>query len=126
MKLRIQGNSIRLRLKQGEVQALAEHGHVAEEVTFGESRLGYRLVSQPELDELQASFDGQTIEVAVPQNRARQWAATDEVSMEATQPLPQGGQLRILVEKDFKCLTDRPHEDESDSFPHPGEGRIKC
>lgn len=126
MKLRIQGNSIRLRLKQGEVQTLAEKGLVSEEVSFGESRLGYRLVARPDLSELKASFDGQTLEVAVPAARARQWAATDEVSMEAHQPLPEGDTLRILVEKDFKCLTDRPHEDESDSFPHPGEGKVKC
>ncbi len=126
MKLRIQGNSIRLRLKQGEVRQLAEQGVVAEEVSFGESRLGYRLVARPDLHELQAAFDGQTLEVRVPAQRARHWAATDEVGMQAEQPLPEGGRLRILVEKDFKCLTDRPHEDESDSFPHPGEGKLKC
>ena len=27
--------------------------------------------------------------------------------------------LSILIEKDFKCLTDRPNEDESDLFENP-------
>ncbi len=54
------------------------------------------------------------------------WANSSEISLRASSPLPDGNELTILVEKDFKCLTDRPHEDESDLFPHPKEGDIIC
>jgi hypothetical protein len=32
-----------------------------------------------------------------------------------------GKTLRILVEKDFACLTKPPHEDDADAFPNPNK-----
>ncbi len=126
MKLRIQGNSIRLRLKQREVQQLAQTGIVEDRVSFGESHLIYRLRAQSQAGHMHASFADHIIEVVVPVQQVAQWAHTEQVGMEHAQPLPQGAHLHILVEKDFKCLANRPGEDESDSFPHPAEGDMKC
>lgn len=126
MKLRIQGQSLRLRLKQGELAEFARTGVVQDEISFGDTRLVYRLVSRPDISDLRATFEEHLIEVAVPESRARRWSETEEVGMAARQSLPHGVELRILVEKDFKCLTARPGEDESDSFPHPAEGHSHC
>ncbi len=126
MKLRIQGQRLRLRLKQREVAQLARTGCVQGEISFGDSRLVYRLVSRSDISDLRATFEGHAIEVAVPESRARRWSETEEVGMSAVQPLPEGGELHILVEKDFKCLTVRPGEDERDSFPNPAEGHTHC
>ena len=38
--------------------------------------------------------------------------------MPGEQVLDDGSTLKVLVEKDFACLTER-EEDESDMFPHP-------
>jgi hypothetical protein len=35
------------------------------------------------------------------------------------QPAAADAELRIVVEKDFACLTAREGEDESDNFPNP-------
>ena len=41
-------------------------------------------------------------------------------------PLVDGDKLRILVEKDFVCLTGREDEDESDMYPHPKADEQSC
>ena len=59
MKLRIKGPSLRLRLTQGEIRALAEHGTVEEEVPFGPGvRLVYRLKKDAAAREISASYAG--------------------------------------------------------------------
>ena len=55
-----------------------------------------------------------------------QWADSEQVSIEAVQTIDDGSELKILVEKDFACLTPREGEDESDLFPHPEEGEANC
>ena len=39
----------------------------------------------------------------------------------AEQPVADGVVLRVLVEKDFACLTVREGEDDEDAFPNPHE-----
>lgn len=117
MKLRIFGNSIRLRLSQSELENLRLHGVVEDAVSFGNAALTYKLKTA-EVPEPTAAFEQNLIAVYLPEPLARQWATTDEVSIRAEQPLPEGEKLKILIEKDFKCLTPRD-EDESDNFPNP-------
>lgn len=126
MKLRIQRNSLRLRLSQSEVAGLAERGRVAECIRFGpqsEAELTYELVSSERTPTLAASFRARAVTVTVPAERVREWAGSGEVTLEGSIPLGGDEVLRILVEKDFKCLAPRPGEDESDAFPHPKERR---
>ncbi|RMG24948.1 MAG: hypothetical protein D6730_11730 [Bacteroidetes bacterium] len=122
MKLRIQGNSLRLRLTQKEVQRLQTEGLVEEHLHFGPGqKMSYRLLSQEGLSQVQASFDGACLQVALPQDLARQWTETAQVGISHEQPLEEAGTLSILIEKDFRCLHKRPGEDESDHYPHPLE-----
>ena len=58
-------------------------------------------------------------EFTLPATLAAAWAAGDQVSIEADQPLRAGEVLKILVEKDFACLKPRDDEDETDAYPHP-------
>ncbi|MCF8244294.1 MAG: hypothetical protein K9J37_05770 [Saprospiraceae bacterium] len=123
MKIRIQGNSIRLRLSQPEVAAFIETGSVSESTHFGGqpgAMLTYAL-ERSDQPELTATFSGNKICVLVPAELGVIWANSEqEVSIEHVVIPPSGvGGLRILVEKDFKCLTDRPGVDESDNFPNP-------
>jgi hypothetical protein len=54
------------------------------------------------------------------------WASTEQVSIQGEQMLDEGGTLKILVEKDFVCLTGRDDEDESDMYPHPEADSGTC
>jgi hypothetical protein len=126
MKLRIKGSSLRLRLTQSEVRDLSEGRAVEEKVPFApQSTLTYRLRSDGETPEITASYAGNLIEIRVPERTVLQWCQSDQVGLERAQPVADG-ELRIALEKDFACLAPRPGEDESDNFPHPQTGSLKC
>ena len=122
MKLRIRGNSIRLRLKRGEVEQIAAGTSIAEETRFPDSVLTYRLDVSEDGD-MSASFDNGNLVVSLPKSRVQDWAGTDDVSLYAEQKRSGTGSLSLLIEKDFKCLESGHHrdcEDDEDTFPHPG------
>ena len=128
MKLRIRGNSLRLRLTKSEVAQFAETGSVEEIVEFGineEQRFIYSLTVSTEIENVSASLENKRISVLVPKPRALQWANTNEIGIRVAQSLDKGKILQILIEKDFACLEDRPGEDDSDAFPHP-QPEKKC
>lgn len=122
MKLRIRGNSLRLRLSQSEVQTLAGQGAVEDRIEFpGGARLVYRLRTDKNTSEISSDYGKNLIEILVPEALARQWCGTDLVTLDGEQATASGA-LRLKVEKDFACLAPREGEDESDNFPHPAAG----
>lgn len=121
MKLRIRGNSIRLRLKRGEVDSLAAGSKLVEETDFPDAGFSYSL-ELSDNEDMEASFENGRIAVSMPREIIPEWAETDLVSLYTEQELPGKGMLEILVEKDFKCLEPGHHrscEDDDDSYPHP-------
>ena len=117
MKLRLRGNSVRLRLTRSEVGRLRDTGLVQESVEFGGGeRLVYRLQSQPDPDVARAGFKHGGVTVSISVEAAQAWADSDEVGIYA-----QSGALRISIEKDFRCLTRPLDEQERDAYPHPGQ-----
>ncbi len=123
MKIRIQGNTIRLRLSQSEVTKFHETGSVSDGISFGsqsESRLTYSL-ERTEQPEMSATLEANRICVFVPAELGATWATSEqEIGIEHLQRTAfSNNSLRILVEKDFKCLAERPEADESDNFPNP-------
>ncbi|NNE55840.1 MAG: hypothetical protein HKN32_07465, partial [Flavobacteriales bacterium] len=119
MKIRIKGNSLRLRLTQSEVDHLSEHGSLMEATEFPNGHIFEYGISCASEDFIPASFTGNCITVSPPIQEVKKWAGSDKVSIEEWVDLGNGKQLRVLVEKDFACLTERTHEDESDMFPNP-------
>jgi hypothetical protein len=122
MKLRIRGNSIRIRLNQTEVKNLLERGQLIEEVMFGsgDAVLSYSLEGRSQ-DKIQARFLNNRICISLPVTTLRKWALSDEVSLKSEQELQDGKHLKILIERDFKCLNPSRiwEEDEADNFPNP-------
>jgi hypothetical protein len=115
MKLRIQGNSLRLRLTQKEVAQLRDRGRVESFIEFAPGgALVYLLESSFHAKAVTATFDGQAIRVMVPKHVMTEWAESDQVSIEAMSHA--GVQLRI--EKDFQCL-HKADEQDPDAFPNP-------
>ena len=121
MKLRIRGDSIRLRLKRGEVDRIAVGSSIAEETHFPDSVLTYRL-EVSENSDFSASFDNGGLVIRLPKSKALDWAVTDEVSLYSEQKLSGAGSLSLLIEKDFRCMEPGHHrncEDDEDTFSHP-------
>ncbi len=118
MKLRIQGSSIRLRLKQPEVTTLAETGRVEDRIEIGPGAALTYALETSDVSALSVRLDGSDITVLLPRDQAAEWTDTDNVGLEA-ELATDSGTLQVLVEKDFQCLHRRPKEDESDNFPHP-------
>ena len=124
MKLRIRDNSIRLRLSRSEVDSVSSDGLVKASVPFsGGVRFDYILESSPACVKPVAQYSNHALTVRLPEKEVQRWAASEQVSIAAEQLLDEGGQLHILVEKDFACLAPREGEDESDMYPHPEQGR---
>ena len=111
MKLRIKGDTIRLRLTQSEVAAVAD-GDVVLETTSLSQPFTYALETSGET--IGAAFEGGRMTVNIPLAVAARWAGTEEVSLRGRE-----GGVEILVEKDFACLVPREGEDSSDAFPNP-------
>lgn len=118
MKLRIRGNSIRLRLLRGEVAEFAVTGTLRETINFGASNLTYMLRTADDANELSAEFIDNQIIVSVPTETARNWTETEKVSLTGEQKNADGKFLKILVEKDFVCLDRVDDEDNLDAYPN--------
>ena len=125
MKLRIRGNSIRLRLGESEVAQLVKEGRVSESTRFSPlpgSLLTYTVVVSPEEKEISATLADHEIKVSVPGELVREWANSSQVGLKQAQKINDENSLAIVIEKDFRCLEPRPGEDQTDSFPNPAKG----
>jgi len=119
VKLRIKGDSLRLRLTQGEMGTLTERGEVEDRTSFpGGAALRYRLRTDKNTGYISVSYVSNLIDILIPEALAERWCGTDLVTLSASQPLA-AGELRVILEKDWACLAPREGEDESDNFPHP-------
>ena len=118
MKIRIKGNSIRLRLTKTEVDNFAANGFVEEKTEFGDTYFSYRMESSSDHQELAAAYQGNLITVFIPAAIAQNWTSTELVGFENKMDIGNNKQLFLLVEKDFVCL-DNTFEDQSDNFPNP-------
>ncbi len=110
MKLRLQGNSIRLRLNRNEVAVFLDTGHIQDTVHFGGAVLAYAVEVSKDTPAPQAFFENNAIRITLPVDDAREWARSDRVGISA-----RDQQLSILVEKDFQCL----HEPDPHAYPNP-------
>ncbi len=121
MKLRLLDDSIRLRLSRSDVAAADEQGAVAGETRFPYGGIfTYVLEALPNGAAASASYSDDCMIVRLPAPEISAWANDDTaVSLRSEVELPGGGRLKLLVEKDFTCLTHRHDEDQSDLFPNP-------
>jgi hypothetical protein len=122
MKLRILGNSIRLRLTRSEVERVSS-GEVLKETTrLPGGNFCYSL-SGADVDEVRAMISGGHLRVTVPRDALTRWHDGDAVAVDA--PV-ESGAAAVLIEKDYACLTPRPGSDDDDTYPHPDAGRAHC
>ena len=120
MKLRMRGNSVRLRLLRAEVDALAKGEDVVESVAFAPGqKIEYAIASDPHGAAMRAAFDGTRVSVFVPVAMAREWGHSEVVGIEHDQLIGDGSMLQILIEKDFACLQPREGDEDNGTFANP-------
>lgn len=120
MKLRVRGDSIRLRVTRGELDRLGGGGTCVERLQVAPgAAFEYRLRVRGDAGPTAASYADGVLEVGLGRAAFAAWAGSDrEVGIRASQDNGSDG-LSLLVEKDFPCLTDREGEDDSDAFAKP-------
>ena len=118
MKIRIKGNSIRIRLSRTEIADFGAQGYLEERTEFGDAAFVYALQSNAHKDALSATLTGAKVTVYVPVAMQKEWVETDVVGYEHNMPIGNGQHLFLLIEKDFKCI-DNTTEDQSDNYEHP-------
>jgi len=119
MKIRIKGNSIRIRLSRPEVEQFGKEGYLEEHTEFGNNAFGYVLQNSKEGNALSATFEQGKITMSVPESMTREWTTTERVGYDSNMDIGNGKQLFLLLEKDFKCIDAPPYEDQSDNYEHP-------
>ncbi len=112
MKIRIKGNSIRLRLTKTDVQTLKENGLVEEKtIVNAEEIFSYSLMIEEEIESISANFQNNKITVFLSKEEAKTLTETEEITVQGSK---ENG-LFLLVEKDLQCL-DTTSEDQSDMY----------
>ena len=122
MKIRIQGNSIRYRLKEPEVADFKKYGRVTETIQLGDEeteQLRFVLL-RSSVNMVTVQQADKTSTILVPEQMAQHWTDTDLVGFDAIIEIGRGKGLKVLVEKDFKCL-DGSEEDNIGAYPNPAK-----
>ena len=122
MKLRLRGNSVRLRVNQREVAALAAGRALSEGVRFpaGNSfiyTLEPSLASTPEV-----SFRDGIICVKANDVTLREWASNDSIGLYFDLP-GHGSSLKVTIEKDLECVNEPAEERDPYAYPRGNEGQ---
>src|SRR4051812_3809481 len=117
MKIRIKGNSIRIRLSRPEIDDFGRNGYLEERTEFGDSAFIYALRNDMDAKELSASFASGKMTIIVPGPITREWTTTEKVGYDNNMDIGKEKKLFLLIEKDFKCIDST--EDQSDNFDHP-------
>jgi hypothetical protein len=129
MKLRIKGDSLRLRISPSEMSRLLVTGRIEETIRFGpagDAMLTYALSINPgrvtPLALMDVQYRAHEVLVTIDATQAKAWAKGPDVGLYANINTG-GGQLEVAVEKDFACL-DKDESENQDTYPHPQQGNV--
>jgi hypothetical protein len=123
MKLRIKGNSLRLRIAQSEMAELINTGTIEDTIKFASSadaKLTYAIRLSNSAENIRLEYTPQRVTVLLSTEAAKRWATSNEVGIYGSSETG-AGPLELLVEKDFACLDGNDPHDE-DAFPNPSAG----
>ena len=121
MKLRIKGQSVRLRLLRSEVTDLLDKGLIEETIYLGsgdQSAFTYALAIDSGLRETEVRYEPSKMVIALPKAKAISWAETNQVGIYAVVGIERHENLDLIVEKDLARL-DLSDADNLDPFPNP-------
>ena len=118
MKIRLNKNTVRLRLNKTEVDKFGSEGYLEESTALLPTGFVYALELNKSIDSLKIEFESNRITIRVPHKLGNEWVNTERVGLENLVEGLNGNKIHLLVEKDFKCL-DNTAEDQSDNFENP-------
>ena len=125
MKLRIRDASIRLRLTRSELAQLRDTGRVDAATPLGPDLTFLYALETADVDDLGVHYAPGSLTVVLPRGWIGRWADTEQVGFERLLDVGADESLRVLVEKDFRCLVPRSAAEDGDAFPHPAAGRSR-
>jgi hypothetical protein len=126
MKLRIKGNSLRLRISRSEVDRLFHRERLEETIHFapqGDAKLTYALEQTSSVSVPTVRYTEAEVAVLIPSGLANTWCSTDLVGIAERISLGTFGTLELVIEKDFACL-DRNEKENQDTFANPHAGAV--
>jgi hypothetical protein len=126
MKLRIKGNSLRLRVSRSELAHFQAGGRIEETIRFAEApeaKLTYGLESAVQSRPVRVRYGFHDVTVILSEDQVRIWEAESEVGVYSNLDIGSAGALDVIVEKDFACL-DRGDEENKDTFANPHAGSV--
>ena len=121
MKLRIKGDSMRLRVSRSELARLLGGERVEDTIHFSLAQgnhLTYALESARQPEPVRIECGAQTVTVILSDQRMKSWGGDTEVGIYGSIELGGSDSLEVIVEKDFACL-DRSEAENSDAFANP-------
>ncbi len=118
MKLRIKGNTIRLRLSKKEVEQLCKEGIIREQTNFVDTSFVYSIQKGTNTDTIKAAYKQNELAVFIPSALIRGWETNAIISFDNRLSDGSLPELLVLIEKDFKCI-DNSTEDQSDNYENP-------
>jgi hypothetical protein len=127
MKLRIKGNTLRVRVSRSEVARLLAADCLEETIHFmpePAAKFTYALQPEQSLSRPTVQYTENRVAILIPTHQANAWGTSDQVEIAEEISLGTVGSLGLLIEKDFACL-DRSEEGNQDTFPNPNAG-ITC
>ena len=117
MKLRLQGSTLRLRLRRSDIEQLMATGRVEEIVQFGAGPVVYSLMLDDEAAAPCAEMHPAEIRVRLPRAQGLAWGNGTETGISSPNVTPT-----ILIERDFvRTAVEEP--DDFDRFTNPRSGR---
>ena len=124
MKLTIQSNKIRIRLRKSEVARFGSEHCIEDTLRYGASaedclHYGLKCSSSSQILSLQCSSN--RITILVPQALADSWTSGDGVEIEG-KSMDGPTEVTILVEKEFRRLHGALPD--PDLYPNPLEGTV--
>jgi Family of unknown function (DUF7009) len=126
MKLRIKGNSLRLRVTRSELTKLVNSGRIEETIHFAsdqQARLTYALEHSSDAAYVRLRYRSPEVAIVLPTKDTLIWQESEQVGIYTTVDLGLQGTLDLIVEKDFACL-DRSDADNLDTFTNPNAGAV--
>ena len=121
MKLRLKGDSLRLRVARSELARLAAGESIVECVHLAPGPAGtlrYMLAVDPQSLAAAVCFVNCEIQVRLSRQQFACWNDEAETGIYVSLHIEGSKTLDLVVEKDFACL-DRREEENADTFAHP-------
>jgi hypothetical protein len=125
VKLRIKGNSLRLRVSRSEFAQFLAGDRIEETIHFNQSteaRLTYALEPAPSVTRVGVRYVPHEITVLLPEVLMRDWSNESQVGVYASIDIGNAETLEVSIEKDFACL-DGSDEENLDTFANPQSAR---